>query len=105
MVQNTEAPTTTSPENKSARPVRRVVPPAVPLWSDQRGEDGDRMTGQHINTNAPMSEYSEALAKQIARSKAQEKLANDRKGTGQVNIEQPTTGGKVEPDERDGVRH
>lgn len=105
MVQNTEAPTTTSPENKSARPVRRVVPPAVPPWSDKRGEDGDSMTGQRINTNAPMSEYSEALAKQIARSRSQEKIAEAKLGTGQVNTEQPKAGGKIEIDEKDGVRH
>lgn len=83
-----------------------------------KGKDGDVLyrPGRKQGSNLPA--YSEALAQQEeaarkrikvqaieAERRAQRSLKDLRIGVGQVNTEQPITGGQVEPDERDVIPH
>ena len=92
-----------SPDRRNVRAVREARRAETPPWGDDRGRDGD--SARKINLEPPMTPYAKERAKIEDAERARKKLADARLGTGQVNTEQPTTGGKVEPDERDGIRH
>lgn len=88
------------------------VPPSKAVLNSVRKRPASTLGMQFVGDTLPNSKSptAESGVQPIetpsdASKKAQAALANNRLGIGQVNTEQPTTGGKIEPDERDGVRH
>ncbi len=99
MVRSSEGPQPTPKDTAAAKLARKH--PARMLGIQHVSDDlrGNR------NTNVPLSDASTALADKAEKDRAVQNLENNRFGIGQVNTEQPKAGGKIEPDERDGVRH